>query len=151
MIAVIQRVKQASVIIENNIYSEIKQGLLILLGIEKTDTKEQAEFLVNKICDLRIFEDSNEKMNFSVKEISGELLVVSQFTIASSCKKGRRPSFDNAASPETALPLYEYFVDFCKTRNLKTKTGKFGASMDISLINNGPVTFILSNNATDKY
>lgn len=146
MIAVIQRVKQASVVIENITYSEIKHGLLILLGIEKTDTQAQAEFLTNKICDLRIFEDADEKMNLSIKEVAGELLVVSQFTLAGSCKKGKRPSFDNAATPEKAIPLYEYFIDCCKKHDLNVKTGKFGASMDIALINDGPVTFVISNN-----
>ncbi|MEI7474621.1 MAG: D-aminoacyl-tRNA deacylase [bacterium] len=144
MIAVIQRVKRASVTIEDTVYSEIKQGILILLGVEKGDTHEQADFLSNKICGLRFFEDENEKMNLSVQDIQGELLVVSQFTLAGNCKKGKRPSFDNAAAPDEAIPLYEYFVKSCQENNLAVKTGKFGASMEVALVNDGPVTFILS-------
>ena len=144
MKAVIQRVKKASVEIDNQLFSQIGQGILVLLGIEKSDTEEQAKFLANKIVDLRIFEDEAEKMNLSLLDIKGEILVVSQFTLAGDCAKGKRPSFDNAARPETAIPLYEKFIEYLKERALPVKTGKFGAMMDISLINDGPVTFILS-------
>jgi D-tyrosyl-tRNA(Tyr) deacylase len=144
MKAVIQRVKKASVAINNEIYSEIGQGILVLLGIEKEDKAEQAEYLADKIANLRVFEDENQKMNLSLIDIKGEILVVSQFTLAGDCKKGKRPSFDNAAKSDTAVPLYEKLVEFLKKYNIPVKTGQFGAMMDVSLINDGPVTFILS-------
>jgi len=144
MKAVIQRVKKASVTINNELYSEIGQGILILLGVEKDDTLEQAKFLADKIVNLRIFEDENEKMNLSLLDIKGEILVVSQFTLAADCKKGKKPSFDNAAKPDTAIPLYEKFVEFLENHNIPVKTGQFGAMMNVGLINDGPVTFILS-------
>lgn len=143
MKAVIQRVSTASVIIDNELYSKIGKGILILFGVEKGDTEEQAEFLANKIADLRIFEDENDKMNLSVQDIKGEILVVSQFTLAGDCKKGKRPSFDKAARPEEAIPLYEKFIGFIEEKEIPVKTGKFGAMMDVSLVNDGPVTFIL--------
>ena len=140
----IQRVKNASVTIDNKIYSSINKGILGLLGVEKYDTKEQADFLINKLKNLRIFEDENNKMNLSVSDIQGELLIVSQFTLCSDCKKGTRPSFDNAMPPSEAKLLYEYFCKKLKTEsNLEVKTGQFGAMMDIALINDGPVTFML--------
>jgi len=144
MIVVIQRVKNASVIIENTVFSIIGQGILALLGVEKGDTEEQAEFLAEKITNLRIFEDENDKMNLSLQDIQGELLVVSQFTLAGDCKKGKRPGFDKAARPEEAIPLYEKFVELARKKKVPVKTGKFGAMMDVSLVNDGPVTFILS-------
>ena len=145
MKAVIQRVKKASVTTNNELYSDIGQGILVLLGVEKGDDFEQAKFLADKIANLRIFEDENEKMNLSLFDIKGEILVVSQFTLAADCKKGKRPSFDNAAKPETAIPIYEKFVEILKNYNIPTKTGQFGANMDVVLINDGPVTFILSH------
>lgn len=145
MKAVIQRVKSASVSINNQLYSKISQGILVLLGVEKNDTKQNADYLADKILKLRIFEDENEKMNFSIKDIQGEILVVSQFTLAGDCKKGTRPSFDNAKNPNEANELYEYFVSQLKNSGLKIETGKFRAMMDIELINDGPVTFILEN------
>lgn len=144
MKAVIQRVKKASVTINNELYSDIGQGILVLFGVEKDDTIEQAEYLADKIINLRIFEDENEKMNLSLLDIKGEILVVSQFTLAGDCKKGKRPSFDNAAKPDKAIPMYEKFVELLKNNNITVKTGKFGAMMDVGLINDGPVTFILS-------
>lgn len=144
MKALLQRVKSASVKIDGNIYSEIKQGILVFLGVEKEDSSSQAEFLANKLCNLRIFEDEYEKMNLSVKDIDGEILVVSQFTLAGNCKKGTRPSFDNAKSPQEANKIYEDFVSIVKELHPKVKTGIFGAMMDIELINDGPVTFILT-------
>ncbi len=140
----IQRVKDASVTIDNQLFSSINKGILGLLGIEKGDSKEQADFLINKLKNLRIFEDENNKMNLSVSDIQGELLIVSQFTLCSDCKKGTRPSFDNAMPPKEAEALYEYFCQRLKVEsNLVVKTGQFGAMMDISLINDGPVTFML--------
>ncbi len=147
MKTVIQRVKSASVTIDGNLYSNIEQGLLVLLGVEKNDTRYEADYLINKILKLRIFEDENEKMNFSVSDIKGEILVVSQFTLAGDCKKGTRPSFDNAKNPLEANELYEYFVEELKKSGLKIQTGKFRAMMDVSLINDGPVTFILESNS----
>ena len=144
MKAVIQRVKKASVEIDNELYSQIGNGILVLLGVEKNDTEEQAKFLANKIVDLRIFEADAGKMNLSLMDIQGEILVVSQFTLAGDCIKGKRPSFDNAAKPDIAIPLYEKFLEYLIERGLTPKTGKFGAMMDVSLINDGPVTFILS-------
>lgn len=144
MIAVIQRVKNASVTIENEIFSEINSGILVLLGVEKSDSAEQAQYLVDKIVNLRIFEDDQGKMNRSLIDIQGEMLVVSQFTLAGDCKKGKRPSFDNAAKPDQAIPLYEKFIKLAEERQISVKTGKFGAMMDVALINDGPVTFVLS-------
>lgn len=143
MKALIQRVKKASVTIDNQLYSSINKGILVFLGVEKSDEKENAEKLVQKISVLRIFEDENEKMNLSVKDVNGEILVVSQFTLCGDCKKGTRPSFDNAAAPEKAVDLYEYFIKCMEEANIPVKTGKFRAMMDIELINDGPVTFFL--------
>lgn len=144
MKSLLQRVKSASVTIDGQIHSKIGQGILIFLGVEKSDSTTQAEFLANKISNLRIFEDDAGKMNLSVKDIDGEILVVSQFTLASDCKKGTRPSFDNAKEPQEANRIYEEFVSFVKQNNIKTKTGVFGAMMDLELINDGPVTFMLT-------
>ena len=141
MKALIQRVKEASVKIDGEIYSAINAGMLVFLGVEKTDTFENAEKLSQKVLNLRIFEDENEKMNFSIQDIKGEILVVSQFTLCADCKKGTRPSFDNAANPEIANGLYEEFVKLLTKSGLIVKTGKFRAMMEISLINDGPVTF----------
>lgn len=141
MRVLIQRVRRASVTIDETIKSEINRGLLVFLGIEELDNKEDIEFLCSKIINLRIFNDENGVMNVSVNNIGGEILVVSQFTLHASTKKGNRPSYIRAAKPETAIPLYE---DFCKTLNEKSdkqvKTGTFGADMQVSLINDGPVT-----------
>lgn len=144
MIAVIQRVKSASVTIENELYSSINQGILVLLGVQKGDNQEQARYLVEKIINLRIFEDEAGKMNLSLTDINGELLVVSQFTLAGDCRKGKRPGFDNAEKPELANALYEKFVEFAKEYKVPVKTGKFAAMMDVTLVNDGPVTFILN-------
>ena len=143
MKVLIQRVKNSSVKINNEIYSSISAGLLIFLGVEKNDTQNEALWLVDKILKLRIFEDENEKMNLSVTDIKGEILVVSQFTLAGSCKKGTRPSFDNAMPPKEAETLYEFFVSEMKKSGLNVQTGVFGAMMDVSLINDGPITFML--------
>lgn len=143
MKALIQRVKRASVTIENELYSKIDAGLLVFLGVEKTDSEENADKLVDKISKLRIFEDENEKMNNSIRDVSGEMLVVSQFTLCGDCKKGTRPSFDAAAKPEDAVRLYEYFVEKVKSLNIPCQTGKFRAMMDVELVNDGPVTFLV--------
>ncbi|MBR1754428.1 D-tyrosyl-tRNA(Tyr) deacylase [bacterium] len=143
MKAVIQRVKQASVTIDGEIYSAINFGLLVLVCVEKGDTIENAKKLADKLSKLRIFEDEDQKMNKSIMDINGEMLVVSQFTLAGDCKKGTRPSFDKAAAPDEAKKLYETFVEILKEYKIPVKTGKFRAMMDVALINNGPVTFIV--------
>lgn len=141
MKALIQRVKRASVAIEGELFSAINSGILVFLGVEKGDEKENAEKLAQKIVNLRIFEDENEKMNLSLKDVNGEMLVVSQFTLCGDCKKGTRPSFDKAAHPDLAVDLYEYFIKCIEDNNIPVKTGKFRAMMDVELINDGPVTF----------
>ena len=143
MKALIQRVKRASVTEENELYSSIGKGLLIFLGVEKDDTSENALKLAEKVANLRIFEDENEKMNLSVKDVQGEILVVSQFTLCGDCKKGTRPSFDKAAPPDAAVKLYEEYAENIRALGLVVKTGKFRAMMDVELINDGPVTFLV--------
>lgn len=143
MKGLIQRVKNASVTIGGEIYSSINFGMLILLGIEKEDSIENAQKLAEKLVNLRIFEDENEKMNLSIRDVQGEILVVSQFTLAGDCKKGTRPSFDKAASPGVAKNLYEDFVKIISGYGLIVKTGEFQAMMDVSLVNQGPVTFLI--------
>ncbi len=141
MRALIQRVKNASVIIEGSIHSEIGQGLLILLGIEEEDNQEDIDWLTRKIARMRIFSDENDAMNLSVQDIHGECMVVSQFTLHANTKKGNRPSFIKAAKPEIAIPLYENFILQLEAEMGKqVKTGSFGAMMDVALINDGPVT-----------
>ena len=137
MKALIQRVKRASVTIEGELFSAINSGILVFLGVEKGDEKENAEKLAQKIVNLRIFEDENEKMNLSLKDANGEMLVVSQFTLCGDCKKGTRPSFDKAAHPDLAVDLYEYFIKCIEDNNIPVKTGKFRAMMDVELINDG--------------
>lgn len=143
MKALIQRVKQASVTIEGEIYSSIGFGMLILLGVEKEDSLDNAQKLSEKLINLRIFEDENEKMNKSILDVKGEILVVSQFTLMGDCKKGTRPSFDKAAPPDKANKLYEDFVNIISQYGLPVKIGKFQAMMDIALVNQGPVTFMV--------
>lgn len=140
---VLQRVKNASVTIENEIYSSIKEGYLVLFGAEKGDTKVQADWIADKISVLRCFSDENNKMNLSIKDINGEILIVSQFTLAGSVQKGTRPSFDNAMPPQEANELYEYFIERVKSKNIPVKTGIFGADMKVELLNDGPVTFVI--------
>ena len=143
MKALIQRVKKASVTIDGGLYSSIGNGLLVFLGVVKGDEKQNAELLAQKLLKLRIFEDENEKMNRSLLDVGGEMLVVSQFTLCGDCKKGTRPSFDKSAPPEIANELYEYFVTQIKSSNVPCKTGKFGAMMEVELINDGPVTLMV--------
>ena len=143
MKAVIQRVKHAQVEVDKKIVGKINEGFLILLGVAPDDTKEKADAMVKKITKLRIFEDENEKMNLSIQDIKGELLVVSQFTLYADCSGGNRPSFINAAKPDLANVLYEYFVKKCKEVIPVVQTGIFGAHMEVSLLNNRPVTIEL--------
>jgi D-tyrosyl-tRNA(Tyr) deacylase len=145
MKVVIQRVSEASVKVNNEITGEISQGLLLLIGIEENDEKEDAEWLSKKILDLRIFSDEEGKMNRSVKDINGEILCVSQFTLIADYKKGNRPSFIKAAKPENAVPLFEYFKGLIKSSGLKTESGIFGADMKVSLLNDGPVTIVMDS------
>jgi D-tyrosyl-tRNA(Tyr) deacylase len=143
MKAVIQRVTSASVIVEGKTVGAIGQGILVLLGVEKGDSEAQADWLAEKIAGLRIFSDSEGKMNLGINEVNGSLLVVSQFTLAGNCAKGKRPSFDTAAPPEEGKRLYEYFVQAARRTGLPVETGIFQADMQVSLVNDGPVTFIL--------
>ena len=140
---VLQRVKQASVTIDRKLYSSIGQGILILICIEKGDTDADVEKYADKVSKLRIFSDENDKMNLSVKDVNGEILVVSQFTLAGDCKKGTRPSFDKSAPPDEANRMYEDFVLRLREKEISVKTGVFAASMEVGLVNDGPVTFIL--------
>lgn len=142
---VIQRVKQAKVKVNSEIIGNIQQGLLILVGAENDDDSSDIQYFVSKVLNLRIFEDENSKMNLSVLDIKGEILAVSQFTLLGDCTKGRRPSFDKAAKGQDALSLYEQFVSELKKSDLNIQTGKFGAHMQVELINDGPVTFVLNS------
>jgi len=142
---VIQRVKQSKVKVNSEVIAKIDKGLLILIGAEKGDNKSDVDYLVSKAINLRIFEDDNSKMNLSVLDIKGEILVVSQFTLLGDCRKGRRPSFDKAAKGEDALELYENFVSELNKSELKIQTGEFGAHMQVELTNDGPVTLILDS------
>ena len=144
MKAVIQRVSQSSVTINNEIVAQIQQGLLVLVGIEDTDIQEDINWLTSKIANLRIFEDENEVMNLSLKDIDGEMIVVSQFTLHALTKKGNRPSYIKASKPEIAIPLYESFVKQMEIElGKKVQTGQFGADMKVGLVNDGPVTIII--------
>ena len=143
MKVLIQRVKKASVTIDGELYSSIGKGILALVGIEKGDGIEQVQKLAKKVANLRIFPDDNDKMNLSLLDVQGEMLVVSQFTLCGDCKKGTRPSFDKSAPPDIANDLYEKFTQEIKNYGIKTQTGKFAAMMDVELINDGPVTFML--------
>lgn len=143
MLGLIQRVKNASVTVNEEVTGEIQQGILLLLGIQKNDTKETADKLIEKILAYRIFSDENKKMNCNVQQVEGGVLVVSQFTLAADTKKGLRPSFSSAAPPAQAEALYDYFVAQMRDKHAQVATGIFGADMQVSLINDGPVTFML--------
>ena len=140
---VVQRVKNAQVEVENKTVGKIGKGFLVLLGVTHTDTKENADYLVKKLCKLRIFTDENNKMNLSLKDVEGELLIVSQFTLYANCLDGNRPSFIEAAKPDKANELYEYFCLECEKNDIKVQKGIFGADMKVSLVNDGPVTIII--------
>ena len=140
---IIQRAKQASVEINKKIVGNIDKGYVVFIGITHTDTKENADYLVNKLCNLRVFEDEQGKMNLSIKDVCGKLLIVSQFTLYANCEKGNRPSFVEAAKPEFANELYEYFCEKCKEKQIDVKKGIFGADMKVSILNDGPVTIML--------
>ncbi len=149
MIFVIQRVGNSRVLIEKNIISKIKKGLLIFIGIEKFDKKTDIEYIVKKTLNIRIFPDKKNNMNLSVKDVNGEIMLVSQFTLCADTKKGRRPSFNNAAPPSKAKLLYNDIIRKFKETNLNVKTGEFGANMNIEINNNGPVTIILNSKDND--
>ena len=148
MRAVVQRVTRASVKVDSELIGEIGKGVLVLLGVGNDDTESDVLFLVDKIISLRIFEDTQEKMNLALKDVDGSILVVSQFTLQCDCRKGRRPAFTAAATAEVAETLYEKFVELCKQRGLNTRTGKFRADMAVELINDGPVTLLLDSKKT---
>lgn len=146
MKTVIQRVSQASVTIENNVVADINSGLVVLVGIEEADNQEDINWLTTKIANLRIFADENQVMNCSVKDINGSIIVVSQFTLHASTKKGNRPSYIKAAKPEVAIPLYESFIKQMEIElGKKIQTGQFGADMKVSIINDGPVTIVIDS------
>ena len=142
---VIQRVKNASVEVENKVVGKINEGFLVLIGVTHDDTKKTADILIKKLLNLRIFKDGNDKMNLSLKDVGGELLLISQFTLYADCKKGNRPSFVKSAKYDIANELYEYVIDECKKTSIKVETGIFGADMKVSLLNDGPVTIILDS------
>ena len=144
MQGLIQRVTHANVVIDQQLVGEIKQGIVLLLGVEKEDDESSADKLLHKVTNYRIFNDENDKMNLSLKDIQGELLVVSQFTLAANTKKGMRPSFSSAATPDQAQALYNYFVEQAKLLGIKVATGEFAADIQVSLCNDGPVTFNLT-------
>jgi len=145
MIAVIQRCSRGKVTVSEKVVGEIAHGLVILLGVRKADIENDADFLVNKISGLRVFSDENDKMNLSIKDVGGSALVISQFTLCSDTKKGRRPSFIKAAPPEDGNRLYEYFMSEMKKEGVPVQSGEFGAMMDVELVNDGPVTFVLNS------
>lgn len=140
---VVQRVKNAQVDVDGKTVGKIGAGFLVLLGVTHEDTKEQADYLVKKLCKLRVFTDENDKMNLSLNDINGELLIVSQFTLYADCSSGNRPSFTEAAKPEQANELYEYFCEECEKQQIHVEKGIFGADMKVSLLNDGPVTIII--------
>ena len=145
MRVVIQRVSEASVKVDNKVVGEIGKGLMLLIGVDESDENTDADWLVKKILDVRVFSDEEGKMNHSVKDINGEILCISQFTLISDYKKGNRPSYIKAARPDKAIPLFEYFKDELKKSGLKTESGIFGADMKVSLINDGPVTLVFDS------
>ena len=145
MRAVLQRVSHARVVVDQEVVGQIGRGLLVLLGVTHSDTAEQARWLADKVVGLRIFNDAAGKMNLALADVGGEVLVVSQFTLHGDCRKGRRPSFVDAAPPDIAIPLYEAFIDAVKALGVRTATGRFGAMMEVELVNDGPVTLIIDS------
>lgn len=150
MRVVLQRVRHAQVSIGGAVRGEIGRGFLILLGVCEGDTEAEALYLADKCAGLRVFEDENEKMNLALADVGGSLLIVSQFTLYGDCKKGNRPSFTRAARPETAIPLYERFIERCRERGLHVETGEFGADMQVELLNDGPVTILMDTEEMRK-
>jgi len=150
MVIVLQRVKEASVEVLGKVMGKIGRGICLLVGIEKGDSEEDAEFMAKKVTELRIFHDQEGKMNLSLSEAQGEVLAVSQFTLAGSAKKGRRPSFDRAEEPDKAEKLFAHFLESIRQRGFRVETGIFQAMMDVRLINDGPVTFILHSKRTSE-
>lgn len=150
MKAVIQRVSSASVTINNQIVANIQKGLLVLVGFENADTNEDLDWMTSKIANLRIFDDENQVMNLSLKDVDGEMIIVSQFTLHASTKKGNRPSYIKAAKPEVAIPLYESFIKKMESElGKKVQTGHFGADMKVALLNDGPVTLLIDTKNKD--
>ena len=145
MRAVVQKVSSSKVTVDGEVIGQINQGLLVLLGVTHDDTSKDVDYMVDKVTNLRIFSDENDKMNLSLKDVNGELLIVSQFTLYANCKEGNRPSFVEAAKPDIAIPLYEYFVSECKKIIPVVETGIFGADMKVDLLNDGPVTIIMDS------
>ncbi|MCT4632652.1 MAG: D-aminoacyl-tRNA deacylase [Firmicutes bacterium] len=145
MRAVVQRVSSSKVTVDGETYGKIDLGLNVLIGVESGDTEKDLDYIFDKVVNLRIFEDENEKLNLSVKDVDGEILAISQFTLAADCRKGRRPSFSNAARPEAANVLYEKFVDKVKEEGIKVETGKFQSHMVVDIVNDGPVTILLDS------
>lgn len=145
MRAVVQKVSSSKVTVDKEVVGSINQGLLVLLGVTHDDTSKDVDYMVDKVTNLRIFEDENEKMNLSLKDVGGEILAVSQFTLYGDARKGRRPSFSEAARPEVANPLYEEFVQKIKNQGINVQIGKFGAHMMVDLTNDGPVTILLES------
>lgn len=147
---VVQRVSNASVAVENNVIGSVEQGFLVLIGITDSDTKEIADAMVKKLINLRVFKDSQDKMNLSIKDVGGSLLLVSQFTLYADCSHGNRPGFTQAARPDFANELYEYIISECLKYDIPVQTGEFGADMKVSLLNDGPVTIILNSDELIK-
>ena len=145
MRAVLQRVRRARVLVEGDVIGAIEGGLLVLLGVAPADSADQARWMADKVVGLRVFADGDGKMNLDVREAGGGILVVSQFTLFGDCKKGRRPSFVGAATPEVAIPLYEAFIAAIRAHGVRVETGRFGADMQVELVNDGPVTLILDS------
>lgn len=142
---VIQRVNEASVAVEGQVIGQIKKGFLVLIGVSGDDTKEIADKMVKKLLGLRIFDDENDKINLSLTDVGGELLLISQFTLYANCKKGYRPSFVEAGAPDMANEMYEYIIEKCKSEGYHVETGSFGADMKVSLLNDGPFTIVLDS------
>ena len=143
MRAVVQRVSSSKVTVDGEVTGEINKGLLVLLGVTHEDTSKDVDYIIDKVLNLRIFEDENEKMNLSLKDVGGQLLIVSQFTLYGDCSEGNRPSFIEAARPDEAIPLYEYFCNECEQKGFDVQKGIFGADMKVQLLNDGPVTIII--------
>ena len=148
MRAVVQRVTSSKVVVDGNIVGEISKGFNVLLGISREDTLEDLKYIKDKVTNLRVFEDENDKLNLSLKDVGGELLLISQFTLYGDCRKGRRPNFMAAQGGDEAKKLYDTFVDMCKEEDIKVETGVFGADMKVSIENDGPVTLLLESKKT---